>query len=59
MKTKEQNVETLILEKMNIMTRFGGFCSSNNTMMEEESDYDNDLLHPIEEYLFINYLNIS
>ncbi len=43
----------------NIITRFGGFCSSNNTMMEEESDYDNDLLHPIEEYLFINYLNIS
>ena len=32
MKTKEQNVETLILEKMNIMTRFGGFCSSNNTL---------------------------
>ena len=32
MKTKEQNVETLILEKMNIMTRFGGFCSSNNSL---------------------------
>ena len=31
MKTKEQNVETLILE-MNIMTRFGGFCSSNNAL---------------------------
>ena len=58
MKTKAQNVETLILEK-NIITRFGGFCSSNNTMMEEESDYDNDGLHSIEEYLFINYLNIS
>ena len=36
MKTKDQNAETLILEKMNIMTRFGGFCSSNNAFIKKD-----------------------
>ena len=47
MKTKEQNVETLILE-MKIMTRFGSFCSSNNAFIKkrplflEEGDFQKE-----------------